>query len=207
MADLTVAVMVFDGADEMDVVGPYRTFAAVNAVREAISGPEVQLELVSEEVRPLTLSFGVKTEPTTDYASCPALDVLVVPGGGSALASGGRRHEMKNPPTLEFIRERVGDTRFVGSVCTGALVLAEAGVLAGKRGTTHWHYRDELREVMARRGEPFELLHERVVWDEPIVTAGGVTSGIDLALQVIEKVFGAKVRRAAAAEMELTTPA
>lgn len=206
MADLTVGIVVFDGADELDVVGPYRTFAAVNAVREAIDGPEVRLELVAEEKRPLRFAFGLVTEPTTDYASCPPLDVLIVPGGGSALESGGRRHEMKNPPTLEFIRAQREKARHVGSVCTGAIVLAAAGLLANRKATTHWYYRDELREVMEQRGESIEVVSQRVVWDDPIVTGGGVTSGIDVALELIERLLGPKVRDAAAAELELTTP-
>ena len=205
MDDLTVGILCFDGADELDVIGPYRVFAAVNLVQEHVAAPSLQLELVAPEKKTLRFAHGLTIEPTTDYASCPSLDVLIVPGGGSNAAEG-RRKQQKEPGTIAFVRDRSAEARLTGSVCTGAFILAEAGLLADRSGNTHWLYRDELAKLMAERGEQMTFVHERVVWDEPIVTGGGVTSGIDVALEIIENLCGADVRKACEAELELETP-
>ena len=110
MDDLTVGILAFDGADELDVVGPYRTFAAVNLVREHVPSPAVRLELIAPELKQITFANGLKIEPTTDYANCPPHDLLIAPGGGSNAAEG-RRKQQKNPDTLAFVRERSAQAR------------------------------------------------------------------------------------------------
>lgn len=205
MHDLTIGILVFDGADELDVVGPYRTFAAVNLVQGFVDAPRIQLELVAEEVRALRLASGLVIEPTTSYDACAGLDVLIAPGGGGGQDEG-RTQQAKNEATISFVRKQAGEARLVASVCTGAFILAAAGLLAGRRVNTHWFYRDELKRALDERGESIDLVHERVVWDEPIVTGGGVTSGIDLSLSIIQALCGADVRKACEAELEITTP-
>ncbi len=204
-SEITIGIVVFDGADELDVVGPYRTFAAVDLVRGHVPAPNVHLELVAEEVKRLRFASGLVIEPTTDYASCPPLDVLVVPGGGSNQDEG-RRKQQTNEATIGFVRAQADKAKLAASVCTGAFLLAAAGLLADRRGNTHWFYREELAKFMEERDEKMEFVPERVVWDEPIVTSGGVTSGIELALSIIEKLCGTDVRRACEAELEIETP-
>ena len=94
----------------------------------------------------------------------------------------------------------------MASVCTGTFILAGAGRLAGRRATTHWRAREGLVDAMAERGEPFELVEARVVDDGDLVTAGGVSSGIDLALHLAGRFFGGDVRKAAALFIEHETP-
>ena len=190
-------ILVFPGADELDVVGPFRVFRAA----------EIDTRLVAERPGPIALGNGLIVEATESFEGCPPLGILVVAGGSSGSETAGRRVEQRNERTIGFVRDRAKETPLVSSVCTGAFLLAEAGALAGRRGNTHWMYRDELRSLMAGRGELFELITERVVWDGDLVTAGGVTSGIDLALEIVERLFGAERRRLVEAGLELETPA
>ena len=190
----------------MDVVGPLRVFGGAGDVRPFVGGPDVAITLVAEERRTIVLSHGARMEADEDYETCPALDVLVVPGGSSRTPEIGRRAQQRNPATIAFIVQAPRSASLVCSVCTGTFLLAEAGLLAGKRASTNWQFRDELQTLMRQRGEDFELVKERVVWDGALVTAGGVTSGIDLALSILESMSGEDVRRAVERSLELVTP-
>jgi transcriptional regulator GlxA family with amidase domain len=190
-------ILVFPGADELDVVGPFRVFTAAG----------IDTRLVAERAGPVTLGNGLVVEARHAFDDCPPLDVLLVAGGSSGSDTAGRRVEQRNERTVAFVRDATKQAGIIASVCTGAFLLAEAGVLSGRRANTHWMYRDELTSLMAERGEPFELVPERVVWDGDLVTAGGVTSGIDLALEIVERLFGLDRRRLVEAGLELETPA
>ncbi len=199
-------ILVFDGADELDVVGPYRVLAATAGVAPYAGNEAIEVHLVAEEMRTIRLGNGMRIEPDHTFATCPALDVLVVPGGSSDAAEG-RRAQQRNDAVKAFVATRAKEARVTASVCTGAFLLAEAGVLAGRRGNTHWRFRDELTALMHERGEPFDLVPERVVWDGDVVSGGGVTSGIDVALSIIEKLCGAKVSAIVRRALEIETPA
>jgi cyclohexyl-isocyanide hydratase len=204
-------VLLFEGCDDLDVIGPANVlFALESARRFAEPFAPIQVHLVAETAGPVTSGHGVVLTPTTTYAECPRLDVLVVAGGsgGPDNKRQGRLREYQHEPTLAFIRSVAArpDT-IVASVCTGSFVLAGAGVLAGRRANTHWLQRDELVALMAERGEPFELVPERVVDDGDIITCGGVSSGIDLGLRLVERTFGPKVRALVALGVERETPA
>jgi cyclohexyl-isocyanide hydratase len=191
-----VGIFVFQGADELDVVGPFRVFAAAG----------MDVLLVAERGAQIRMGNGLTVQPTATFESCPSIDVLLVPGGSSDSPSAGRRVEQKNETALAFVRARAREAHVMASVCTGAFIAAEAGLLAGKRANTHWAFRQELLDLMRDRGEPFELIPERVVWDGDLVTAGGVTSGIDLALAVVERMIGADARKRVEAAVERETP-
>jgi cyclohexyl-isocyanide hydratase len=201
-----IGIFVFPGADELDVVGPYRVFAAVADVSGFVAAPMVTVRLVAERGGAIRLAHGMTIEATDAFDTCPPLDVLFVPGGGSDSEEAGRRVEQRNARATAFIVERAEKAGIVASVCTGAFLLAEAGLLAGKRANTHWRHRDELRALMEARGEPIEIVSERVVWDEGLVTGGGVTSGIDIAFAIVERICGATVRKAVESAIESETP-
>jgi cyclohexyl-isocyanide hydratase len=190
-------ILVFPGADELDVVGPFRVLTAAG----------IETLLVAERSGPVILGNGLTLEATVAYGECPPLDVLVVTGGSSGSETAGRRVEQRNERTVAFVRRASGQAGITASVCTGAFLLAEAGALAGRRVNTHWQFRDELGELMAARGEPFELVTDRVVWDGDLVTAGGVTSGIDLGLEIVARLLGPNARAPVERGLEIETPA
>lgn len=202
---MDVGIFVFDGADSLDVIGPMRVFSGVNEIRNLVDAPEFRVHLVAEEDRSIRLAHGPVFQPTATFDTCPPLDVIVVPGGSSTSETAGRRVQQRNPRAIAFVRERAAAARVTASVCTGAFILAEAGLLAGRRANTHWSWRDDLREMMDARGEKIDVVPERVVWDGDLVTAGGVSSGIDLAIAVVARLCGEAVGRAVGAAVERET--
>ena len=194
---MRVGIVAYEGADELDVVAPHRILGAAG----------FDVEVVAEERGEVALSEGLVVAATGDFTTCPPLDVLLVTGGSSTETDRGRRVQQRNERLLAFVRDRGANAQLVSAVCTGAFILAEAGLLAGRRVNTHWQYRDELDELMRRRGEPVEIVAERVVWDGDLVTCGGVTSAIDLSLDVVAHCLGEDHRRAVDAVLERSTPA
>jgi cyclohexyl-isocyanide hydratase len=123
--------------------------------------------------------------PTRTFANCPPLDLICIPGGVSGVIGA-----ISDRETIEFVREHASNAKYVTSVCTGAFVLGVAGLLKGRRVTTHWAYTDLLSLV----GATYEKA--RVVKDGNLITAGGVTSGIDFGLSVVAEIAGEMTARA-----------
>ena len=171
----SIGFLVFPRLQPLDLVGPYEAFAR---------WPEAEIHLAWKRREPLPVSSGLALAPTTTFAECPRLDVVCVPGGDGVNALIG------DEETLAFLRARAAEARFVTSVCTGALVLGAAGLLKGKRATTHWAALDLLAAFGAI---PVEA---RVARDGKIVTGGGVTAGIDFALSLLEELAGRDVAEA-----------
>lgn len=166
---LAIGILVFPRVQQLDLTGPYEVFA---------SAPDTQVHLIWKDLEPLTSATGLVLTPTMTFANCPQLDVICVPGGGGVNALLG------DEETFAFIRKQAANARFITSVCTGSMVLGAAGLLQGKRATTHWNALDFLPHFGAT---PVE---ERVVQDGNIITAGGVTSGIDFGLTVLAELIG-----------------
>jgi transcriptional regulator GlxA family with amidase domain len=122
---------------------------------------------------------GLRVLADATLAQAPHVDVLVVPGGQ------GTRREVENPVVLDYVRRAASGARWITSVCTGALLLHGAGVLEGKRVTTHWAFADSLES----RGGVRVLRDARYVRDGNVVTAGGVSAGIDMALWLVGQLF------------------
>jgi cyclohexyl-isocyanide hydratase len=166
---LQFGILCFPQVQQLDLTGPYEVFASAK-------GAEVHL--VWKDLKPLRSATGLQLTPDTCFTDAPDFDVLCVPGGSGVNAL------LSDEETLAFIRKQALTARFVTSVCTGSLVLGQAGLLKHRRATTHWNAHD----LLARFGAiPVE---ERVVRDGPIITAGGVTSGIDFGLIVIAELLG-----------------
>lgn len=162
-------ILVFPGVQQLDLTGPYEIFA---------TAPGAEVHLLWKDCQPLTASSGLVLQPTTRFADCPPLDLLCVPGGP------GVDRLMEDTETLNFIRGRAAELRYLTSVCTGALVLGAAGLLRGRRTATHWN----ARHLLAALGATPDAA--RVVRDGNLITAGGVTSGIDFGLAVIAEIYG-----------------
>jgi len=171
---LTIGILVFDDAEELDFVGPWEVFAMANEVAKHLGKPPVHdVKLIAERDGPLRCAKGLRVLPDLTTAQCARLDVLLVPGGQ------GTRREVKNQALLGWIAEIARNAKWVTSVCTGALLLAAAGPAKGRRVTTHWSF----VEVLRQRGEAAEVLADyRYVRDGNVVTAAGVSAGIDMAL-------------------------
>lgn len=166
---LRFGILVFPNVQQLDLTGPYEVFA---------SARDTQVHLVWKDREPVLASTRLSLTPTATFADCPALDVLCVPGGGGVNAL------LRDEIVLGFVREQAARARYVTSVCTGSLVLGAAGLLQGKRATTHWNAHDFLGRFGAIPVEG------RIVQDGNLITAGGVTSGIDFGLAVIAELMG-----------------
>ena len=168
-------VLLYPGAEELDVFGPYEVLCAAG----------VRTALVSLNGEPsVKLAHGASVSPMARPAMS---EILVVPGGGwASRAEAGARTESGRPEMLEFLREAHHRGGVLAGVCTGAMLLARTGLLSGRRAITHHTAIDDLRAAGA------VIVEERVVDDGDIVTCGGVTAGIDLALWLVERFLGAR---------------
>jgi transcriptional regulator GlxA family with amidase domain len=188
----TVAVVCYDGFDELDAVGPYEVFE--NAA-DAGATWDVTLRSV-REAETVTASHGLRVQPDGPLSGVDA-DLVVVAGGGwNARGDEGAWAEAQRgdlPAALSAAHDR-GAT--VAGVCTGGMVLARAGLLDGRPAVTHQGALDDLRATDA------EVVDARVVDDGDVLTAGGVTSGLDLAVHLVEREWGEAVAERVVREME-----
>ena len=169
-----IGLLLFPNLTQLDLTGPYEVFTKF---------PDTEVHLLWKTLDPVTAGGGMRLLPTTAFADSPRLDLICVPGGA------GMNALLNDEETLDFVRRQASGARYVTSVCTGSLVLGAAGLLQGKRATTHWM---SLPMLAALGCEP---VAERVVVDGNLITGGGVTAGIDFALTVAGEWFGAEVAR------------
>ncbi len=169
-----IGLLVFPAITQLDMTGPYEVF---------IRFPDAKVHLVWKDLSPITAGGGLQFLPTTTFADAPQFDVLCVPGGE------GMNPLLNDDETLAFVRAQAKGAKYVTSVCTGALVLGAAGLLKGRRATTHWMSHELLAEFGA------QPVSERVVVDGNVVTGGGVTAGIDFALTLASEMFGDELAR------------
>src|ERR1700680_4509849 len=166
---LEIGILVFPRVQQLDLTGPYEAFASI---------PGAQAHLIWKDRADITSATVLVLAPTMTFAECPALDVLCVPGGAGINAL------LRDAEVLDFLRAQAARSRYVTSVCTGSLVLGAAGLLKGRRATTHWGAHDFLARVGA------SPTPGRVVRDGNLFTAGGVTAGIDFGLTVVAEILG-----------------
>lgn len=182
-----IGILIFSQVEELDFVGPLEVFDLVN--RYVQNGASVFT--FSSQGGEVVGAHGLKMIPSYSFDDIPRLDILVVPGGRGA------REQMSNPKVLEFIASQARDCELVTSVCTGALILAAADLLRGRRATTHGAALEELGNF-----EGVQVVRERYVHDGEVITAAGVSAGIDMALYVIGLLFGETTKQSVAREME-----
>ena len=145
----------------------------------------------------MTASGGMKVLPDITFVNCPALDILVVPGGL------GTRSEMKNDAMLSFVAARAAQVETLASVCTGSLILGNAGLLDGLRATTHWRLLALMQELFPKVTVD-TVSH--VVEQGKVITSAGISAGIDMALRVAARCCGETVARSTARHMEYPFP-
>jgi cyclohexyl-isocyanide hydratase len=146
--------------------------------------PQSATHIVAKSAAPVLSDCGLVLMPTHTFANCPPLDLICIPGGSEGVAG-----IVNDRETIEFVRQQAGVAKFVTSVCTGAFVLGVAGLLKGRRATTHWAYTDLLPLVGATHEKA------RVVKDGNVITGGGVTAGIDFGLSVVAEIAGETAAR------------
>ena len=168
-------ILVFHQVEELDVVGPWELLTLWS--RHA-GGPENCL-IVAEQKSPVTCAKGLSINPQVCFEDCPALDYLLVPGGIGA------RTQVNNEMRVAFVARQARHCQAVLSVCTGAFILHAAGLLTGKRATTHWAALERLRTVRDVR-----VVEERYVRDGTIWTSAGVSAGMDMMLAFIASISG-----------------
>ena len=170
--------LIFPGLEELDLVGPWEM---ISLWGKSLQGPGTRV-MVAESWEPVTCAKGMSLNPHVVFSDCPPLDYLLVPGGE------GTRQQVNNEELVRFVAVQAKGCQAVLSVCTGSFILHRAGLLSGRRATTHWSALSRLAEL----GD-VQVCQERVVRDGNIWTAAGVSAGIDLALAFIESVAGEDV--------------
>jgi transcriptional regulator GlxA family with amidase domain len=169
----SIGILVFDDVEELDFIGPLEVFGIARD-----QGAPCKTVLVAKTHAEIRAHYGLTFRPEATLTTGPPLDLLIVPGGPGA--RGPARHDAA---TIEFIRRQSGE---VASVCTGSLILASAGLLSGKRATTHRNRLDMLREYPGVEVDP----NQRVIYEGRIATSAGITAGIDLALTIVARHWG-----------------
>jgi transcriptional regulator GlxA family with amidase domain len=172
----TYGLLVFDGAEELDFVGPWEVFTTSRNMR----GDSDTVVLVAEQLDPLRCAKGLRVLPDHTLGSHPPLDVLLVPGGM------GTRREVDNTAITGWIRAVSATAAWTTSVCTGALLLHEAGPARGRRVATYSAFEDALEA----RGDVTVVRDARYVVDGNLVTSQGVSAGIDMALWLVGALHG-----------------
>jgi transcriptional regulator GlxA family with amidase domain len=184
----TIGLLIFDGAEELDFVGPWEVFTMAAKGRD-----DIRVVTIAERAGPVACAKGMRVLPDHTLADAPALDVVMVPGGI------GTRREVDNPVVIDWLRRIAPGLRWVTSVCTGALLLCGAGLARGRRVTTHWAFIEDLR----KRYPDVEVLGGvRYVRDDNVCTAAGVSAGIDLALWLTGQIWGIDTARNTQRAME-----
>ena len=189
MSAIQIGVLIFPDVEELDFVGPFEVLSYINK----LSPDSTRVLLVAEETCPVKAFNGLRVLPDCTVKNCPPLDILVVPGGKGRLAA------MKNAALLRFIQERQKTARFITSVCTGAFLLAEAGLLKKKKATTYHTALAELKEYGV------EVVTDKVVRDGDVISAGGVSSGLELGFYLLRELFGAALSQEVADKIEYKT--
>jgi transcriptional regulator GlxA family with amidase domain len=189
----TVGILLFDEVEVLDFCGPFEVFASARPLGATGDERLCQVVTIAEERRLISCRGGLLVQPhhtTTDH---PPLDILVVPGGY------GTRRERLNARLLDWIATQNQAVELMTSVCTGAFLLAERGLLDGKQATTHWASVDWMRKTYTN---VTMLADARVVDEGHIITSAGVSAGIDMALHVVARLYGREVAQTTARGME-----
>jgi len=183
----------------LDFCGPFEVFSVtrLDEERRRLDPSPYEVLIIAENPGVVVATGGLKVIPDHTLDDYPPLDVLVVPGGW------GTRREMKNDRLIAWIAERGQQVTTLTSVCTGSLLLGKAGLLDGRRATTHWRVLEEMRGLFPAVSV---IDDQHVVEEGNLITSAGISAGIDMALRVIARHHGDAVARATARYMEYPFP-
>lgn len=190
-----LAIFLFDDVEVLDFAGPYEVFS-ITGLRTFTEKP-FNVYTVAEK-SPVVARNGLTIIPDFLLDTCPTPDIILIPGGGGYSAEGqpfGSRKEMYNPVVLEWVKKQATQVELVLSVCTGALILGQAGLLEGLKATTHFKALDSLRAISPN----IEVIENvRYVDNRNVILSAGVSAGIDMSYYVVSKLLGKEVADEAA---------
>lgn len=166
---VNIVFPLFDNVTQLDFAGPAQFLSRL---------PGARIHVSAETIAPVATDCGFSIMPNISFSDCPQANIICVPGGMGVAAA------LENYSLVDFVRQQSANAAWVTSVCTGAFILGAAGLIEGKNATTHWGY----THLLEKFGATYQ--HARVVRDGNLVTAGGVTSGIDFALELIAIIAG-----------------
>lgn len=185
-----VGILLFNEVEVLDFAGPFEVFSLVRDFnQEAL----FQVHTITENGQMIRARNGLKVLPDYNFSNCPQLDILLVPGG-----YGAEEIEIYNESLLSWITEKAQQVEILASVCTGALLLAQAGFLKGKKATTHWMDLERL----ANFPEVDVQKETKYVEDGKVITSGGISAGIDMSFYLVAKLYGVETALATAKRME-----
>jgi len=195
----TVGILLFPEVEVLDFCGPFEVFSVtrLNESKRRDEPSPFRVLLIADSSEPVSAAGGMRVVPDCTTTACPSLDILLVPGGW------GTRQQMTNARLIDWIRQRAKKVETVSSVCTGALLLGSAGLLDGRRATTHFGALSLLRERFPKVNV---VDNEHVVDEGNILTSAGISAGIDLALRLVKHYFGEETARSTARYMEYPYP-
>jgi transcriptional regulator GlxA family with amidase domain len=182
----TFGMLLFDGAEELDFVGPWEVITTSAMIQAQAGQPADTAVTIAEKAGVIRCAKGLRVVPDHTLDDHPPIDVLLVPGGM------GTRREVSNAKVIDWINATAGGSSWVTSVCTGALLLHEAGPARNKRVATHHAFEDTLEA----RGDITVVRDARYVVDGNLVTSQGVSAGIDMALWLVGRLYGPAHARA-----------
>jgi transcriptional regulator GlxA family with amidase domain len=199
MTRLKTGILVYPEVEVLDFCGPFEVFSVtrLDETKRREEPSPFDVFLVAESADPVRTTGGMRILPDRTFDNCPALDLLVVPGGWGA------RREIDNPRLIEWVKQQGTGAKLVTSVCTGSFLLGKAGLLTSRRATTHWMSLDRMRATF-----PDIVVEDRLHWveDGNVLTSAGISAGIDLALKVVAKLHGEAIARVTATYMEYPFP-
>jgi transcriptional regulator GlxA family with amidase domain len=193
---LAVGIVLYDEVEELDFCGPFETFAVAAALsaREPLhrERPAFSVFTVAERAELVKTGNGLRIQPDYGFQSAPPVDIVVVPGGNA-------NPQLENTALLEWLKHATSHARISASVCTGAFILGRLGLLEGRAATTHWGALDELAAMFPRTRVDREV---RWVDEDSLITAAGISAGIDMSLHVVDRLLGRQMAEATARMME-----
>ena len=188
MKKINVGIFIFDEVEVLDFAGPFEVFSRTRLLKGAESrrsndSAPFNPFTVSIDKKSLTATGGLKIIADYTFNNFPKIDILIVPGGY------GTRTLLNNEILLKWIKAVSDKANITASVCTGSLLLAKAGLLEGKRATTHWGAIEALKSI----SKDIHVISDRRVVNDEIITSAGVSSGIDMAFMIVETLYGEEV--------------
>lgn len=192
MHQRTVGILLFNEVEVLDFAGPFEVFSIATLLKS--NEKPFIVKTISEDGELVTARNGLKVKPDFSFSNHPSLDIVVIPGG-----FGAEQIEINNSSVIEWIKNQQSRVEFMTSICTGALLLAKAGILDGKKATTHWMDIDRLEQEFPNVSVQRDV---KFVDEDTIITSGGISAGINMSFHLISRLHGKDVAIKTAKRME-----